>query len=203
MDQLTTFLHIFIPLFVVVDPFAAMIMFIGYARNASNVERRRIVNDAFLTSLLILVFFAFLGYYILLYFGISIAALEIAGGILILLTSVEMVTEGDKPAGSKRKNSQSEQGKDMGIVPLGTPLLAGPGAISLVIILMHDYNWVYVIISIILVSVVTYILFASSFIIYDIIKEKGARALTRVFGVLVAGFAIQYILTGIVLFFHI
>ncbi len=203
MDQLTTFLHIFIPLFVVVDPFAAMIMFIGYARNASNVERRRIVNDAFLTSLLILVFFAFLGYYILLYFGISIAALEIAGGILILLTSVEMVTEGDKPAGSKKKNSQSEQGKDMGIVPLGTPLLAGPGAISLVIILMHDYNWVYVIISIILVSVVTYILFASSFIIYDLIKEKGARALTRVFGVLVAGFAIQYILTGIVLFFHI
>ncbi len=203
MDQLTTFLHIFIPLFVVVDPFAAMIMFIGYARNASNVERRRIVNDASLTSLLILVFFAFLGYYILLYFGISIAALEIAGGILILLSSVEMVTEGDKPAGSKKKSSQNEQGKDMGIVPLGTPLLAGPGAISLVIILMHDYNWVYVIISIILVSVVTYILFASSSIIYDIIKEKGARALTRVFGVLVAGFAIQYILNGLVLFFHI
>ncbi len=203
MDVVTTFLHIFIPLFVVVDPFAAMIMFIGYARNASKYERRRIVNDASLTSFLILIFFAFLGYYILLYFGISIAALEIAGGILILLTSVEMVTEGDKPSGGRRKNTQSEQGKDMGIVPLGTPLLAGPGAISLVIILMHDYNWIYVTLSIVLVSLVTYILFASSFYIYDLIKEKGARALTRVFGVLVAGFAIQYILTGIVLFFHI
>lgn len=203
MDEFTTFLHIFIPLFVVVDPFAAMIMFIGYARNASKFERRRIVNDATLTSFFILLFFAFLGYYILLYFGISIAALEIAGGILILLTSVEMVTEGDKPSGNRRKNAQPEQGKDMGIVPLGTPLLAGPGAISLVIILMHDYNWLYVVISIIAVTVVTYVLFASSFYIYDIIKEKGARALTRVFGVLVAGFAIQYILTGIVLFFHL
>ncbi|MCL5681423.1 MAG: MarC family protein [Candidatus Thermoplasmatota archaeon] len=203
MNLVTLFLHIFIPLFVVVDPFAAMIMFIGYARNATRKEKNRIVNDSTLTSFFILIFFAFLGYYILLYFGISIAALEIAGGILILLTSIEMVTEGDKPSGGRRKSQQSEQGSDMGIVPLGTPLLAGPGAISLVILLMHDYNWILVTLSIVAVSVVTYLLFKSSFFIYDIIKEKGARALTRIFGVLVAGFAIQYMLTGIVIFFHL
>ena len=202
MFDLFNFLHIFVPLFVVVDPFAAMILFISYAKGRSKIERLKVVSDATLTSFLILVFFAIFGYYILLYFGISIPALEVAGGILILLTSVEMVTEGDKPQGSGRKQNSEPLG-DIGIVPLGTPLLAGPGAISLVIILMHDYSWPLVMLSIILVTIITYLLFMGAFYIYNLIKEKGARALTRVFGVLVAGFAIQYIFTGIALFFHI
>ena len=203
MTNLSDFLHIAIELFVVVDPFAAMIMFITFAKGEDVKERRRLVNDATISSFLILLFFAFVGSYILLYFGISIAALEIAGGILILLTSIEMVTEGDKPSGKKGTSEADTVKRDVGIVPLGTPLLAGPGAISLVILLMHDYNWGLVILAIVVVSVITYILFLSSFFIYKIIKEKGARALTRVFGILVAGFAIQYILTGALLFFHI
>jgi multiple antibiotic resistance protein len=202
MSAFEQFLHIFIELFVVVDPFAAMIMFISYGRGQSKSDRRKIIIDASASSFLILIFFAFAGYYILLYFGISIAALEIAGGILILMTSIEMVTEGDKPAG-KKGTSNGEESRDFGIVPLGTPLLAGPGAISLVILLMHDYAWPLVIGGVVLVTVITYLLFFSGFFIYDIIKEKGARALTRVFGILVAGFAIQYILTGVILFFHI
>ncbi|MGC8562684.1 MAG: MarC family protein [Thermoplasmata archaeon] len=203
MSLFTQFLYVTIELFVVVDPFAAMIMFIAFAKGETDKERRRMANDATLASFLILIFFAFVGYYILLYFGISIAALEIAGGILILLTSIEMVTEGDKPSGKKGESEEGEAKRDVGIVPLGTPLLAGPGAISLVILLMHDYNHVIVVLGIIVVSVVTFLLFLSSFFIYRVIKEKGARALTRVFGILVAGFAVQYILTGALLFFHI
>lgn len=197
------FVHLTVELFVVVDPFAAMIMFITFAKGGSVKERRRLVNDATLTSFFILLFFAFAGYYILLYFGISIAALEIAGGILILLTSIEMVTEGDKPSGKKKDTSEGLETKDLGIVPLGTPLLAGPGAISLVILLMNKYNPVLVVAGIVVVSVVTFLLFMSSFYLYEIIKEKGARALTRVFGILVAGFAVQYILTGALHFFNI
>ena len=202
MNPLDQFLYITIELFVVVDPFAAMIMFITFAKGETVKERRRLANDATWASFFILLFFAFAGYYILLYFGISIAALEIAGGILILLTSIEMVTEGDKPSG-KKEGYEGQEKRDVGIVPLGTPLLAGPGAISLVILLMHDYSPILVVSGIVVVSVVTFLLFISSFFIYDIIKEKGARALTRVFGILVAGFAVQYILTGALLFFHV
>ncbi len=203
MSSVYDFLHISIELFVVVDPFAAMIMFITFAKEETEKARRRMANDATIASFLILLFFAFVGEYILLYFGISIAALEIAGGILILLTSIEMVTEGDKPSGKRGGNVDVPVKRDVGIVPLGTPLLAGPGAISLVILLMHDYNPVLVVLGIIVVSVITFLLFFASFYIYDIIKEKGARALTRVFGILVAGFAVQYILTGVILFFHL
>lgn len=205
MSSFSDFLAITIELFVVVDPFAAMIMFITFARGEGLKERRRLVNDATISSFLILLFFAFVGAYILHYFGISIAALEIAGGILILLTSIEMVTEGDKPSGKKGTNEGETVKRDVGIVPLGTPLLAGPGAISLVILLMHDYfrEWVLVVLGIAVVAFVTYLLFLSSFYLYDVIKEKGARALTRIFGILVAGFAVQYILTGVILFFNI
>lgn len=205
MSVFADFLHITIELFVVVDPFAAMIMFISLAKGEAVRERRRLVNDATLSSFLILLFFAFVGSYILLYFGISIAALEIAGGILILLTSIEMVTEGDKPSGKKGQDEGGLVKRDVGIVPLGTPLLAGPGAISLVILLMNDYKHeiLLVVLGIVVVSFITYLLFLSSFYIYDILKEKGARALTRVFGILVAGFAVQYILTGVTVFFGI
>lgn len=203
MNGFDQFLHITIELFVVVDPFAAMIMFISYSGTVSENSRKRTLNDATVSSFLILLFFALLGYYILLYFGITIAALEIAGGILILLTSIEMVTEGDKPQGRKKTGEESGEQRDFGIVPLGTPLLAGPGAISLVILLMHDYNKLLVIAGIVLISIVTYLLFLSSSFIYKLIKEKGARALTRVFGILVAGFAVQYILMGVVEFFHL
>ncbi len=203
MVYLSDFVHLTIELFVVVDPFAAMIMYIAYAKEETPKDRKRMANDATISSFLILIFFAFVGEYILMYFGISIAALEIAGGILILLTSVEMVTEGDKPSGKKGQSVDTPIRRDVGIVPLGTPLLAGPGAISLVILLMHDYNPVLVILGVVVVSVITFILFLASFYIYDIIKEKGARALTRVFGILVAGFAVQYILSGAILFFHI
>ncbi|MCL5874708.1 MAG: MarC family protein [Candidatus Thermoplasmatota archaeon] len=205
MSVFADFLHITIELFVVVDPFAAMIMFISLAKGEAVRERRRLVNDATLSSFLILLFFAFVGSYILLYFGISIAALEIAGGILILLTSIEMVTEGDKPSGKKGQDEGGLAKRDVGIVPLGTPLLAGPGAISLVILLMNDYKHeiLLVVLGIVVVSFITYLLFLSSFYIYDILKEKGARALTRVFGILVAGFAVQYILTGVTVFFGI
>lgn len=203
MSVLYDFLHVTIELFVVVDPFAAMIMFISFAKGETVKERRNLVNDATISSFLILLFFAFAGSVILRYFGISLAALEIAGGILILLTSIEMVTEGDKPSGKKGEETGGVVKRDVGIVPLGTPLLAGPGAISLVILLMSRYNPILVVSGLVVVAVVTFLLFMSSFYLYNIIKEKGARALTRVFGILVAGFAVQYILAGVILFFNL
>jgi multiple antibiotic resistance protein len=203
MSVLYDFLHITIELFVVVDPFAAMIMFIAFAKGETVKERRNLVNDATISSFLILLFFAFAGSVILHYFGISLAALEIAGGILILLTSIEMVTEGDKPLGKRGDELGGSIKRDVGIVPLGTPLLAGPGAISLVILLMSRYDPILVVSGLVVVAVVTFLLFMSSFYLYNIIKEKGARALTRVFGILVAGFAVQYILAGVILFFNL
>ena len=91
------FLNIFIRLFVVIDPFGCLVLFIAMTASTDVKTRRTITVDATLYGGLILVFFAILGSYILYFFGISIEALEIAGGIILLIMGIEMVREGDRP----------------------------------------------------------------------------------------------------------
>ena len=200
-----TFLHIIIPIFAVIDPFAALPLYMSLTSGLSEAQRRQIVKEATITAIALLLFFAFFGIYILNFMGISIEALMIAGGLLMLLVSIEMVREGDKPRSTKKKAAIHEEMGDVGIVPLGTPMLAGPGAISLVIILMGKYpgEELSVVISILLVILFTSLLFLGSDYISRLMGEKGARAFTRVMGLLVAAFAIQYILDGISQYFGI
>ncbi len=200
-----TFLHIFIPLFAVIDPFAALPLYMSLTTGFSEAQKRRIVREASITAIVLLIFFAFFGIYILDFMGISIQALMIAGGLLMLLVSLEMVKEGDKPRSTKKKAALHEETGDIGIVPLGTPMLAGPGAISLVIILMNRYpgETITILISIIAIILLTALIFLGSNYISRIMGEKGARAFTRVMGLLVAAFAVQYILDGISQYFGI
>ena len=203
--DVNTFLHIFIPLFAVIDPFAALPLYMSLTTGLSETQKRKIVKEASLTAIVLLIFFAFLGIYILDFMGISIEALMIAGGLLMLLVSLEMVKEGDKPRSTKKKVALHEETGDIGIVPLGTPMLAGPGAISLVIILMSKYptEWGSIVISIVGIIILTALIFLGSNLISKIMGEKGSRAFTRVMGLLVAAFAVQYILDGIAQYFGI
>ncbi len=199
------FLHIFVPLFAVIDPFAALPLYMSLTSGLSEKQKNGVIKEAFLTSLLLLIFFAFAGIYILDFMGISIEALMIAGGLLMLIVSMEMVKEGDKPRSTGKKTALHEEVGDIGIVPLGTPMLAGPGAISLVIILMGKYpNHVpEIIVSVFIVVVITALIFWGSRYIMRVMGEKGSRAFTRVMGLLVTAFAVQYILDGIAQYFHL
>ncbi len=191
----SSFLHIFGPLFVIVGLFASLALFIGLTVNMNHEQVRKTMNESVFYGFLMLLFFAFAGIYVLDFFGISIQALEIAGGLLMLFVGVEMVREGDKPKVVSKGQSDEELG-DVGVVPLATPMLAGPGAISLVIILMGIYDCVIVLISLILVFVIVYLFFYFSHYIHRILGRKGSRAFTRILGLLVAAFSIHYILNG-------
>ncbi len=204
--NLNDFLHIFVPLFAVIDPIASLPLYISFTTGLGEREKRRIVRDASITAVALLLFFQFIGIYILDFFGISIAALMIAGGVLMILVGIEMVREGDKPRSTRKKVKFHEETGDIAIVPLGTPMLAGPGAISLAIILMEKYGTtpggaVEVAVAIVSVILITAMLFLGGNYISRILGDKGARAFTRVMGLLVTAFAIQYILDGISLYF--
>ncbi|MFP3318852.1 MAG: MarC family protein [Thermoplasmata archaeon] len=194
--DLSSFLHVFVPMFVIVDPFASLALFISLTSNMNKVQIKRTMEESVFYGFLILLFFAFAGIYVLEFFGISIQALEIAGGLLMLFVGIEMVREGDKPRVTKKGEEVVEEIGDVGVVPLATPMLAGPGAISLMIILMETYDWITVIISLILVFGIVYLFFYFSSRIYKYLGKKGSRAFTRILGLLVAAFAIQYILNG-------
>ncbi len=188
------FLSIFIRLFVVIDPFGSLVLFIAMTADTGEKSRKTITIDATLYGGLILIFFAIFGSYILLFFGITIEALEIAGGIILLIMGIEMVREGDRPKSMGGGQTES----DLGIVPFATPFIAGPGAISLVIILIKGelltnfMNDIFTLASIIIVLLIIYVFFIYSSRITRLMGEKVLKALTRIFGLLVAGFAIQY-----------
>lgn len=194
------FLNTFIRLFVVIDPFGSLVLFLAMTGTTDVKTRKTITMDATLYGGLILIFFALFGSLILFFFGISIEALEIAGGIIMLIMGIEMVREGDRP----KSMGGGETDQDLGIVPFATPFIAGPGAISLVIILINGniiYNYVtgiFTIASIVIVMAIIYVFFIYSTRISRLVGEKVLKALTRIFGLLVAGFAIQYFINAIV-----
>lgn len=196
MNAIDQFLHIFIPIFVIVDPFASVALFISLTAGLPKQATAKVINESVLWGFIILLVFALIGSYILDFFGISIEALMIAGGLLMLMVGIEMVREGDKPRATKKGQEEEEIG-DIGIVPLATPMLAGPGAISLMIILVANYNLWIVLLSTVLVFIIVYLFFKFSTVVYHLLGMKGARAFTRVMGLLVAAFAMQYILNGI------
>ena len=152
--------------------------------------RRTATNDATVYGFIILLFFSLAGGYVLTFMGISIAALEIAGGLILLIMGIQMVRERDRP-----KGQGGNVEPDVGIVPLATPLLAGPGAISLVIILMNGPtfpNQIFTVLSVAILFVFVYLFFRFSDRIISVMGEKNMKAITRIFGLLVAGFAVQY-----------
>src|SRR5579875_634659 len=97
MSGVLEFLDIFVKLFVVIDPFGSLVLFVAMAGTMDAKTQKRITMDATLYGGMILILFAVIGSYILLYFGISIEALEIAGGTILLIMGIEMVREGDRP----------------------------------------------------------------------------------------------------------
>ncbi len=194
MTFITDFLKVFMPLLVVIDPFGSLAIFVGMTGSFNRDTRRNISRDAVLYAGIIIILFALVGDIIIAFFGISIEALEIAGGIILLLMGIEMVRQGAKP------DTSIENTKNMGIVPFATPLLAGPGAISLVIILMKGSfeTRALTIISVLLVLAIVYLFFIYSSKILSLLGDKIMTAITRIFGLLVAGFAIQYFLDALV-----
>lgn len=194
------FLNILIRLFVVIDPFGCLVFFLALTGSIDTKTRRTITIDATVYGGIILVFFALFGSFILFFFGISLPALEIAGGTIMLIMGIEMVREGDRP----KSMGGGETDKDLGIVPFATPFIAGPGAISLVILLINGdiiHNLVtgmYTLLSIGIVMAIIYFFFTYASRISRLMGEKVLKALTRIFGLLVAAFAIQYFINAII-----
>jgi multiple antibiotic resistance protein len=138
----------------------------------------------------LLILFAIAGTQILSIFGITISSFMIAGGVLLFIVSIELLTHGAWRFGSTVSG-------ESGVVPLAFPLLAGPGAITSVIISFQAAGLVVTILSIAIVIGVTYIILLLVNSIYRVLGRRGSMIITRVFAVLVAAIAVQYVVQGV------
>jgi multiple antibiotic resistance protein len=181
---LTDLIRSTIALFVVIDPIGSVPIFIALTHKMESGERSSITKTAIITAAGLLFVFAVAGTQILSIFSISISSFMVAGGILLFIVSIELLTHGEWTQG------------ESGVVPLAFPLLAGPGAITAVIISFQTAGLIVTALSILIVIGVTYVVLRYIDRIYKLIGRRGAIIITRVFAVLVAAIAVQFVVDG-------
>ncbi len=186
-----------VTLFVIVDPPGSVPIFLALTRSLDHRGRNRAAWQAVLLSLGVIVVFAVAGGQILAYLGISLPAMQAAGGLLLLLVALELLTgKQDDPVGAATSN--------VALVPLGTPLLAGPGAIVASIVFVRQSgdltDYVAIAAAIIAVHLVIFAFLRFSNVIVRVLRQGGIEVVTRISGLLVAAIAVQLIADAIASF---
>ena len=189
---------------IIVNPLGATLIYVSLTTTLDRPARNIIARDSCRFALLILLFVAVLGAWILQLFGISLEAFRIAGGILLFGIGMEMVyakTSRTKLTATEKYESRDTD--DIAIMPIAIPMIAGPGAITTTIVLMNEAIPItplaigVVFFSIILSIVITYYMMLNSDYIMSKIGQREYRAINRLMGMLLIAIAVQFVLTCI------
>ena len=191
-------------IFFLVDPFAAIPSFLAITESADPARRKRMARKASLTCFIVLTSFALGGQLIFKMFGITLPAFEVAGGLILLLIGLDMLEAKRSPTQEALGDTEEASHKeDAGIVPLGIPMLAGPGAISSVMVLVGQvpamWHWEMgaILGSIALTCLVSYWVLAGAGRVRAVLGETGIRILVRIMGLLLVALAMQFFVNGL------
>ena len=190
MDFTTDLIRAVIALFIIVDPFGNIPIFVGLTENVPEAQRKKVYDTATLVGMALLLVFAFAGEEIFSLFGLSIYSFEVAGGILLLIIAIRILI-----TGSMHENVESPE--SLGAVPIAIPLLVGPGAITTTIFDLQAYGIVTAILAVLIVLLLTWIILRNIDGIYKFLGKTGSLVIARVMALLIAAIAVQYILTGV------
>jgi multiple antibiotic resistance protein len=195
------FTEVFVTLLVIIDPPGTVPVFLGLTRGRSARARHRLAWQAALVAFGVIVAFALFGQTILRYLGVGLPALEGAGGLLLLLVSLELLTgKASEPTSEERAKT------NVAFVPLGTPLLAGPGAIVATMLYVRQVhnagNFVALALAIAAVFIVIWLAMRFSTVIQRVLTDNGVELLTRIGGLLLSAIAVQLVATAVLAFAH-
>jgi multiple antibiotic resistance protein len=195
MSAVTFGVQAFITLLVIIDPPGATPIFLTLVSGSGKKRQRELAWQAAAVSFGVVILFAIFGNLILDYLHISVDALQAAGGLLMLLISLQLLVGGEDSTAEKQKDV------NVAMVPLGTPLLAGPGAIVTTIIYAQhaqsNHYRFFLLLAIIAVHLVIGLTLMFSTKIFGLIKESGVTLFARIAGLLLAAIAVQMIATAI------
>jgi multiple antibiotic resistance protein len=201
-EYLTFGLVAFSAVFFVVDPIAAIPIFLAMTENETPAQRARTALRASFTSGLTLTLFAMAGGLIFKFFGISLGAFKIAGGVLLFLLALDMMKA--QPSRTRATPEEEKEGiekEDVAIIPLAIPLLAGPGSIATVMVLMTRHaEWTFsipVFVAIALTAIATYVLLRAASWMRHRLSKTFLNVMTRVMGLILAAIAVEFIVAGV------
>jgi multiple antibiotic resistance protein len=189
-------------LFSIVDPFAAVPIFLALAGGQDVAVQRGSALRAALTCFVVLSAFAAAGAVIFAFFGITIPAFKIAGGILLFAVGLEMMRARHSDTRSTREEQhEAETKEDVGIIPLGLPLLSGPGAIATVMVLVGKSKTLDqrlgVHIAIFAVSAITLLILRSAAFVGRVLGKTGINVIGRIMGLILAASSVQFVIDGL------
>lgn len=189
LDLLHPFLLSVIPILVAVDAPGALPLFMGMTEEMDDAERQKTVRQSILTAFLVTIGFVLLGQAVFAALGIRVEDFMIAGGIVLLVIAITDTLA----AGEKRL----APGPAFGVVPLGTPLIAGPATLTTTLALVGQHGYLPVIVSLVVNILLAWLIFAQAGRIIRLIGINGSRALAKVASLLLAAIAVKMIRSGI------
>ncbi|MCK9615383.1 MAG: MarC family protein [Candidatus Omnitrophica bacterium] len=188
----------FIPIFVAVDAIGNVPIFVSLIDGAKGPKRRKIIIDAVTTATAMAVIFMVAGKYILRLLGITISDFQIAGGAFLFIIAVRLLF----PGAEKKVNSIGGD-KDVGIFPLGTPLITGPAVLTTTVMMIDKYNIIPTFVSLVLNMLIVWISLDRSEAIMNVIGPSGTRAFSKIMYILLGAIGVMMIRHGIeAIFLH-
>jgi multiple antibiotic resistance protein len=204
-EYLSFTLVTFPAVFFIMDPLGLLPIFVAITAGDTPEKRQRTARRATLIAFGLMTFFTLFGSLVFKVFGISMSALKVAGGILLLMTSMDMLrAQPSRTRSSPEETHECEAKEDVAVVPLAMPLLAGPGSIATAMVLAaRGRDWTYtipVVASIAVTCLLTYLLLRAAARLNRLLGTTGIAVLERIMGLLLAAIAVQFVADGILMF---
>jgi multiple antibiotic resistance protein len=184
-----TFLLAFIPLFVAVDVFGVLPLFVALTNGMGHNDRRKLTRDATLTAFVISIVFLVAGKMVFSFLGIRESDFKVGGGIVLLVLAVYDLLFS--------KEAKRDLKDAVGVVPIGIPLIMGPAAMTTIIILVDSYGYLWTIASLVANMLIVLVVFLEANVITRIMGNAGSRAIAKVAALFLAGIAVMMIRSGI------
>jgi len=183
------FFQAFIPLFVAIDVFGVLPLFVGLTERMDERSRRTLVAEATLTAFVISLVFLVSGRLLFSFLGITEDDFRVGGGIVLLVLSVYDLLFSVE---TERKPDQL-----VGVVPIGIPLIMGPAALTTILVLVNSFGYVWTVVSLLMNLCIVWLTFSQSGIITRVLRQAGSRAIGKVAALFLTGFAVMMIRSGI------
>jgi len=188
-DLLDMLLLTFMPLLIAIDPLSKPPFLLALTEELSAHQRNKIIHIAIGTAALVGLAFLFFGQFVLRIMGISVGAFAISGGAILFVLSINYITKGRMVETSKQEM--------IAIVPIGTPLIAGPATITTLLVLQNEFPLNIVLLSFAINLLISWIILLSGSRLIKVLGEGGFKAISQVFNLLLAAIAITMILRGL------
>ncbi|MDI6758906.1 MAG: MarC family protein [Candidatus Omnitrophota bacterium] len=182
----------FIPIFVAVDVIGSIPLFISLVEHASKEQRHKIIIDSVTIATVVAIGFMFIGKWVLWLLGITISDFQIAGGVLLFVIAVRLLLPG-----AVKIISVEGQDKDVGVFPLGTPLITGPAVLTTTLMMLDSFGIWPTFISLVINMFIVWLALAKADYIMKIMGANGTRAFAKIMYILLAAIAVMMVRRGI------